>query len=198
MKKLIAFVTLVAVAGSAAHGQGLINFANAAVGVNAPVTDLSGVKLSGGAYAADLFYGPVGTSAAALTDLGLAASFSSIPAQAGYFIGGGVTLPVPGGQAYEFEVRVWQTAAGASWAAATGGGIGSLSTYVGHGGTQWGLSDIFRVIPSTAPSPSASLVGLNAFQLNPSFPPPPPIPEPTTLALGGLGSAVLLLFRRRK
>lgn len=193
MKKIIAFVSLLAVAGSAAYGQGLINFANGAPGVNAPVTDTSAAKLSGGAYLADLFYGPVGTATSALTDLGLHQAFAT-GGSVGYFFGGGITLPVAGGTSYEFQVRVWQSSAGATWAAATGGGAGSPATYAGHGGTQWGFSNGFNVTPAVAPSPSSSLVGLTAFQLTPVV----PVPEPTTLALGGLGAAALLLFRRRK
>jgi hypothetical protein len=101
---------------------------------------------------------------------------------------------VAGGTPYEFQVRVWQASAGATWAAATGGGNGTAGTYLGNGGSQWGYSNPFNVTPATAPSPSATLIGLNAFQLSPVV----PVPEPTTLALGGLGAAALLLFRRRK
>src|SRR6266852_3878862 len=109
MKKIIAFVSMLAVVG-AASGQGLINFTDGAVGLNAPVSDVNNVKLSGAAYLADLFYGPVGTATSALTDLGLHQVFAS-GGSAGYFFGGGITLPVAGGTPYEFQVRVWQASA---------------------------------------------------------------------------------------
>jgi hypothetical protein len=196
MKKLLTILTLVAASVSAGWSQGEINFANFASGLNAPVynnTNINGgVLLSGSGFAADLFYGTTAgnnnLTLSQLTDLGTAAAFQS-GGGAGYFLGGSFTLPVSGNT--EFIVVVWQTAAGASWTAATGGGAGSASVYAGHGGTEWGFSAPITFTPNVAPAGVGNLTGLQAFSLV-------PVPEPTTLALGGLGAAALLMFRRRK
>ncbi len=197
MKKLLTIAMVGVASASLGWSQAVVNFANGATGVNAPVGDTNAtpVKLAGTTFAADLFYGTVSTSApnslslSQLTDAGVAQTFQT-GAAAGYWNSLALpTLPVSGDM--EFIVVVWQTSAGASWAAATGGGAGSQSTYVGHGGTEWGFSAPITFTPNTFPSPNSNLQGLTSFNLV-------PVPEPTTLALGGLGAAALLLFRRRK
>jgi len=196
MKKALLILALGLVTASGAFAQGEIVFANFNSGVNSPITDTTGARLNAGAGAngfyADLFYGAPGSTDAQLTDLGIAVPFST-GGGAGYFLGGGRTLPGQSGNT-ELEVRVWQVSAGATWAAATGGGVGTAATYQGHGGTQWGVSVPITLNLPVAPTPSPDMTGLTAFQLTPVA----PVPEPTTLALCGLGAAALLLFRRRK
>ena len=199
MKKILTMAMLGVVSISCGFGQGEVNFANAAAGINSPVRDVSGVLLSGSGYAADLFYGTTtgnnDLSLSQLTDAGLAQAFFS-GGGAGYFLHSPVvTLPVSGNT--EFIVVVWQTAAGATWAAATGGGAGDLGTYMANGGSEWGASPAFTFTPNVLPYPASNLVGLTPFSLLSPFQ-LVAAPEPTTLALGGLGAAALLLFRRRK
>jgi len=98
------------------------------------------------------------------------------------------TVEVPGvfgGQTATFVVRAWYTSLGSYGAAlAAGGGYAS--------------SDPFTVVvggasqdPSVPPSTPANLTTLKSF--NAGF-----FPEPSTITIGLLGAAVLLLFRRRQ
>lgn len=196
MKKILisAAIGLATTAGAFAQGQLTVaNFFGAGNAANAIITDTSSAGLSGTTYYADVFYGAVGTANSALTDLGVAIPFH-VGAGAGYLVSTGEILPSSSGNV-EVELRVWQSAAGASWAAATGGGLGTVATYQGHGGTQWGIGNSFTINAPVSPTPAPSWAGLvTPLQLTPVV----PVPEPTTLALGGLGAAALLLFRRRK
>lgn len=197
MKKTLALVALGVLTSVAAFGQGSINFANLASGLNQPIRDTDGSTLiPSTGYKVELFYGPTGSTAAQLIDSGISSGFVS----AGYFNNGGVSVSVPfptfdsaNPGPVAFQLRVWQVSAGATWAAATGGAFdqSTPSTYVANGGTKWGFSSIFVKTPAVAPATAAVLTTLTSFNLV-------PVPEPTTIALGGLGAAALLLFRRRK
>ena len=192
MRKIIFILLMGAVTVSAAWSQAVINFANGATGVNAPVTDQNHVLISGTGWAADLFYGttttPNSLSIGQMTDAGLAQPFQTGSA-AGYWIGIGDELPVSG--QIEFEIVVWQTAAGASWAAATGGGQANLGTYASNGGTQWAFSAPITFTPNNTPSPNSNLQGLQAFGVV-------IVPEPASWAIGGMSAIIMLSFRRRR
>jgi len=200
MKRILLTVALGLATTAGAFAQGELVFANFAGGaspVNARVTEqATGQPVNSGASAngwfADLFYGPAGAAVSSLTDAGFAVAFKTGTGGSGYFLGGATTLPTTGNT--ELQVRVWQLAAGSSWAAATGGGIGTAATYTQHGGTEWGYSTPITLNLPTSPTPSPTMSGLAAFQALSVA----PIPEPTTLALGGLGAAALFLIRRRK
>jgi hypothetical protein len=192
MKKLIIIAALALAGTIGARSQGVVDFANLAAGVNAPVVDVSSNKIAAG-YAADLFYaldtGGTPIALSSMTDAGLAQPFLT-GAEAGYFADGtGVTLT--GSGQFLFEVVVWQTSAGASWNTAMGGSAVNSAAYILNGGSQYGVSTAFLLTPNNSPSPASALVGLTAFQLQTT-------PEPATFAIGGLGAAALLLFRRRK
>src|SRR5579859_7323487 len=94
MKRLFLTAALGVVCVSA-FAQGTLNFANAGVGFAARVTDTDGTTgLSGSAWEADLYWTPgVVTDSTLLTALNQPATFSTVPAQAGYFFGGVRTLP---------------------------------------------------------------------------------------------------------
>lgn len=80
---------------AAAYPQGQVNFANLAFGVNAPVTNLvDGSRISGPAFAAQLFYAAPGTGSNIdrYTPVAGAVPFFS-GASAGYFTGGAKTIP---------------------------------------------------------------------------------------------------------
>jgi hypothetical protein len=93
---------------------------------------------------------------------------------------------VAGGSTGFFQVRVYETAAG-SWLASQGG--------------EWvsGYSPVFTVVAGStlnnsivlAGAPSLSTWAAGNVQLT-------MVPEPSTMALAGLGAAALLIFRRRK
>lgn len=185
MKKLIA-TTLASVVALGAFAQGQISFKNlnSSPAINAKVFLSDGTTtLSGSQYMAGLF---AGTTAANMTQVaGVAIPFLTGGA-AGYFSGGTVTLPgIPGGAPAFFEVVAWNTAAGATFAAAK----------LNNGPNSWGQSSVFSITPGdpngTPPGTPAFLVGLTSFNLV-------GVPEPSSLALAGLGAAALLIFRRRK
>jgi hypothetical protein len=110
---------------------------------------------------------------------------------AGTFNGGTVTLP--GFQASgTFEVEGWYGATQnyASYAAAQAAG-----------GSYLGITTSFTAAEAESPAPTPTMV------IGGEGTPPPGawngdlvlvVPEPSTIALGGLGAAALLLFRRKK
>jgi hypothetical protein len=194
MKKLALTFALVSMTAAGAFAQGefiLDNYFGAGNSNNAPVTDVNGVPLSGSSFLAYLLYG---SSASTVTsDAGFARGFSTSPLGAGYFLGGPQMIPLSG--TVFVRIVVWQAAAGASWAAATGGAVDFASdptTYLENGGTEWGFGNIFSANLPVIPTPPVSFLGLiTPLQMQAA-------PEPASLALGGLGAATVLLFRRRK
>jgi hypothetical protein len=197
MKKLFFTFALAALTVRGAVAQGSVQFQNyftAGDPNNAPVFDVNGVLLAGPSFQADLLYG---SSASTVTgDAGFAFGFGPISlSRAGYFIGGEQEIPLTG--TVFMRIVVWQAAAGASWATATGGATEDTSDgtmYLENGGTEWGFGNIFSANVPVFPNPGPTFKGLiGSFWLE-----VPNVPEPTTVALGGLGAATLLLFRRRK
>lgn len=174
MKSLIvaAAVSLVAI-GALAQGQ--ISVGNRVTGkVDAPITDDKGVKLDGAAYLAQAY---VGKTADSLAPVGAALPFRT-GAAAGYITTTAVTVAgAPDGTALFVQLRAWEAAGGASYEAAYG--AGKLA----------GFSNTIQMTSAEAPNLPASMVGLQSFALA-------AIPEPSTLALGMLGAAALLLRRR--
>ncbi|MBE0544087.1 MAG: PEP-CTERM sorting domain-containing protein [Verrucomicrobia bacterium] len=169
--------------GAVAYGQGTINFANiAGAAVNAPVTQNDGLtRLAGAQFQVQLL---AGSSADSLT------AIATAPFQtgggAGYFVGGTQVVPgVAGGATAWVQILAWDTTAGASYAAALASGMDNV----------YGFSGIFSVVTGNPnaepPGTPALLTGLESFSLV-------VVPEPSTIALAGLGLAGLLLFRRRK
>jgi hypothetical protein len=180
MKKLILTVAL-GVACASAFAQGQLNFSNFGSGANAPWFDADGTtKLAGAGFQADLWWaaGTV-TDSSVLVALGQPANFAS----SGYFLGGSRTITGQTGT-ITGQVRVWDTAHGSSWTQA--------STAAG---AHVGESALFQISLTQPPTTPNSLTGLNGQTLvlrvvN--------VPEPSTIALAGLGLAGLLVIRRRK
>jgi len=187
MKRLILTVALVAACVSI-YAQGTLNFANAGTGVNAPIyTDSTkAVKAAGTGYMADLFWatGTVGTPDS-LAALNSPSTFSTIAAQAGYFLGGQRAIAgQAGGTLITVQVRAWDAAYGNTWATA-------YAAALAHPGNAIvGESGLIQITLATPPGTPAFLTGLQSFFLA-------PVPEPSSLALVGLGAAALLIFRRR-
>jgi len=186
MKKIIIVIACM-LAGVSAYAQGTVNFNNRVPAatpspVDAPIFDVGGTtRLSGTGFYAQLYGAAAGGTLAAIGD---ALTFST--GRPGYILATGVdttrSIPgvTPGGNA-QVQIRAWSASAGSTYEAAlaAGGAVGSsdvLTLATGGGGAP--------------PGPPADLVGLKSFSLN-------VIPEPSTLALGILGAA-LLVIRRRK
>ena len=197
MKKLCLIAGLLGVMVATVFGQGLVtvqNYINGTSPDNAIINDTNGspTPLVGGTFLVDLLYG---TNTSSITqDAGVALTFHSSPGN-GYFF----TTAIPAlNSGYNgilwFELVVWQSAAGSSWATAVGGNAfsPSASYYTSHSGTEWGFSTPFTLtVNSSTPTSTAGGPGtLVSFNLVPA-------PEPATLALVGLGGLSLLLFRRK-
>lgn len=183
MKKLLLVAALmVATVGALAQNtaiNGSVNFANtaSALGTAAPVSDEAGTLLSGAAFLAQIY--------AASVESSLAPVGSPIPFKVnGLFSGGKVLIPTVGQGVKAFiKVGVWDASGGSTLEAALAAG------------KQTGFSSVISVttggddtIPPLTP---ANLIGLTAWSIKGQA-----IPEPTTIALGLLGAAGLLLRRR--
>jgi hypothetical protein len=120
MKGLFFASTLGAVVCVSAFAQGTLDFANSGPNHMAGVYDTDGVTgLSGSAWSADLYWAPgIILNTAELTALNQPATFSTV--ESGFFFGGTRTIPgtVPG-ETITAQVRVWDSAAGSSWAEAS-------------------------------------------------------------------------------
>ena len=197
MKKILV-VALMAVAVVSASAQGRVTFASAGVGVSAKFItsgldgDPLGVRSITSAEStirADMFFTAgsttVGVSAGQLTTAGdFNQIFSSTAAQAGYFTGGVKTVPGWVSGPLVAQVRVWDTAFGAY-------DVAKLAP-----GAHWAESALFVITPTLSPTAAPNLVGLGVgatYTLTYN-----PVPEPSSMALAGLGAASLLIFRRRK
>jgi len=186
MKKL-AFIAALAVASLSVHAQGKITFSNRVVGtVDAPVFDVGGTtKLSGTTAWAQIYAGAAGVSdASKLVAVGAPVNFRT-GAAAGYVVPPASDVTINGvgaGAVASLQVRAWTGTATSFEAAKTAG-------------ASYGSSSIFQSAalggdPGTGAPPltSPALVGLTSFSL---------VPEPSTIALGALGAAALLLRRRK-
>ena len=178
MKKLLIALAAVIVT-VATHAQGTVVFNNrlSAIGLDAPVTLGSPSGPGAGAdYSAGLFFNGALVPGSTTTFR----DGSSNPLLAKYI--NGLTVTIPGTavdqQNVTVEMRAWLTSAGSYDAApaANRGSSGPLVVAQLGGGAN----------PSTPNNLPASFTG---FVI--------PVPEPSTIALGVLGAAALLLRRRK-
>jgi PEP-CTERM motif len=107
-----------------------------------------------------------------------------------------------GGTSYDIVVGWTSTEAGQNWNTIKGfitSGIWTDATSTG----AFGYSAIGQTTAAISPAPAAAVFGsspsiASAFILQNSLVQPVSTPEPSTMALAGLGGAAMLLFRRRK
>lgn len=180
MKKLILSLILSGVAVVPAFGQGTLSFGNFDGGsADLPFFEIGGLtRLGAGAapasaFSVQLYYGAVGSPAAALVNTGTPVSLFST---AGYFFGPSVALSgFASGSTAAVQFRAWDNRTGSTWESATVRGESAV------------LNSPVLVAPPTIPSFVTASGQVNLVA----------VPEPATLALGIFGAAGLL-FRRRK
>lgn len=190
MKKLLFLAALIGSLGAmAADGSVLyVNKSAVAPGVDAPIwldAVTTGTKLAGANYSAQLMMGADASSLAAVAG-------SVVPFRtgtgAGYWNpGASTTLTIAGsvgGNTTTLAIRAWDN-----------GGTGLTFDQALAAGKATGVSDPFSYVLGGGGSPPATpgaMGGLKSFAITAAA-----IPEPTTLALGALGIAALLLRRRQ-
>jgi len=193
MKKLAAILCLSALT-TGAFAQGLVTFNNG------PTTQItSGATGSTAALAAGnagAYYFGLLTSAGAAGPFTFAGVYATNTGSAGRISGG--TVAVTGwqpGAVLNYEVAGWSASLGPTWKPAWLVGTFAASGFFGisaiASGTAGGGSPV--------PAPAWNIFGgsgITGFNLSPVG--GAPVPEPTSMALAGLGAAALLIFRRRK
>jgi len=201
MKKLILSVTALSACSLGAYAQGVITFNSSSGG---GVVTLDGALDTTTDINAELLWSSTGVAGSfnPVSQLLLSSSGTSSDGTPGFdpsyilsatgdikFKGNGslyevhgnsFVLPSPGasGSTQYFEVEGWLGATESSLAAAQAAGFAT------------GTSAVFTEVPSVAGSPiNASLSNMPTLALS--------VPEPSSLAMAGVGLASMLIFRRR-
>jgi hypothetical protein len=192
MKKALV-ILLGVLASLPALGQGTVDIAtkNNNKGINAPVYDVSltGTKLDGANYFAQLFGGPTGTPAASMVACGDPVNFRT-GAAAGYV--NSALVPIPGvdygGNKADLQLRAWSANGGNTWAAASAKAQTDNAVHTG----------VSKIITITTASSATDVVGIPGLVgMDPFFiESQVAIPEPSTMALCLLGLAALFIRRR--
>ena len=182
-----AYLVVASALAVSAFGQGQIDLNNRGLAL---VNDAAGKPLTGTTFVAQVWYG---ASASTLTS-----SFAPSPFRASTTTYPGTWNPAavggPGalgtltgfapGSTVTLQVRVWDSAVA---------GVGAAQALSKTAGT--GLSETFTyAIPADPLAIPGGMGGLKSFNLVAGA---PVVPEPTTIALGALGAAALLLRRRK-
>lgn len=197
-KAVLAVVSAAAmVASSSATGQiQFFNLPDSAIVVDGnPATKMFG---SAGTYDFGLYMGSAGTLS--ISDMQLVALATSPNAPAATSFNAGIfaylpnrivtspgnvanTLNFQAGTQYAFYVAGWQASGGSDFFTADASGV------------ETGLSSLGFITPATGTTPIPNVFGTSPGQVLGFL---IGTPEPSTLALGGLGAAALLLLRRSK
>ena len=200
MKKVLLTLASVLV-GLSAYAQGTVAFQNrdTANNISAPIYDVSvgGTKLVGTAYLAQLYFGAVGAAESAFQAVSIApVSFrGTLPtdATAGYVNVGADTSRslsgIPFNTPVQVQIRAWSAAGGATYEAALAAAQANSAIHIGKS------TPITITTAASALNTPSPMVGLASFALTSQA--GPIIPEPTTIALGLLGAALLFIRRRQ-
>jgi len=194
MKKLAAILCLSALT-TGAFAQGLVNFFNntttlASFGPNGAGSATTGAA---GSY----YFGLLTSATGAAGSFTFANVYATNQAVAGRFFGG-ANVQVTGwaaGATEFYEVAGWSQSLGASFNPAwLNQNFGNSVGFFGLSGVGSGQAGGFN---GTGTLPTFNLFGgtglTSGFNMAPTV-----SPEPTSMALAGLGAAALLIFRRRK
>lgn len=110
---------------------------------------------------------------------------------AGVFSGGAVAVPgYASGTTASFTIVGWSANYGTTWPEA-------IAAINADEFGFWGNSGVAQVMLGGGVAPAGEIFGTGAGQIQGFSLNPGPIPEPATFALAGLGTAAILLFRRR-
>jgi len=193
MKKALVMGIMALGAVATSFGQGSVFFDNYDSSPYMPVVYGSGYAKAGqGVDSAnihvDLLY-TLGVAASASTDLGLSVPIDpsvvdfTAAANKGYFKGGIVSVPGYVSGPVTFQVEAWDTTTGSSYGNATGRGISGAwqETSLATGSTP---ADVFHGLPGPSGDATHPLVTVV-------------VPEPSILALSGVGLAALMLRRKK-
>jgi hypothetical protein len=166
---------------ASSYGQGSVFFDNYDVTPYYPVTYSGSGNLAGSDVSVELGYalGANQTTGFTLLPTSITALNAATP---GYFEGPIVTIPDYVSGPVTFEILGWTTTGGTTFANAAFNTIGSPYTWTEAS------------IPAN-PSPAGSFAALPG---NINLTPTTVVPEPTTLALAGLGGLASLMAMRRK
>jgi len=210
MKKLILTAALATATALSGFSQGQVIFQNSGVNAGLYFYSTTGTKASSGTLASQAASQSTSTgvidiglywSTAAFTDAAqgtLADTVTMSTTQAGAI--GGTTVDLPGtiaGQQVYVQVFAWDStyatpdaalAANALFAAWSAGAANTTYGAIGAAQLTSGLT--------LNPAPGAPIFGTGAGQFGKAA--LLSSPEPTTIALGGLGAAAMLMLRRRK
>lgn len=186
--KSLALLLLFLISPLAAQAQGTVQFRNfdATTGLNAPVYYSWGdFKLSGDQYIVELVAWSSVSNIVNSVPISVGTTGFATGIDAGYFDGGTLTINgIPGGAMAFLQVRVWNTAYGATYADAH-------DSYF-NASDKWGQSPIFYVTlgdpNASPPTPPAALIGLVSFYMAPSLSQPSP---PTLFFIADAGNMVL-------
>jgi len=202
MKKLILSVTALAACSVGAYAQGTVTFDGSNNSNTSPTATSGGQVFINGVIDkatdinAELLYsstGGAGTFSPVVTLL-LSSSFTittpalgQIGAAAGDISGeGNGTLLDLSGQTYVIPNIASSTAAFFE----VEGWLGNSSTYPPAGSVAEGTSGVFSAVLSGSNPPYANIIGMPALNLV-------AVPEPSTLAMAGVGLASMLFLRRK-
>jgi hypothetical protein len=197
MNKTIKSLALGLVIGgvaSATYAQGVINFFtfNSSNPLKGQVFLPSSTTAVGTTFYGQLFYSDV-SATAAQSPLSAVEAFNS----SGVINLGNITDPVDdAGNFIWYSLVVWSASGGSTAAAALGANYPAGAVVPGLGLTSYGDSSTVRVTlggidaENDPPFNVPQANGFNNLTLT-------PVPEPSTIVLGGLGAAALLAFRRR-
>jgi len=220
MKKIIAILSLAVGVYSSSQAQGLVsvyniggvyaNHTNSALSVydggtgNGGVSGLASTAANGFYYA--LLIATNAFSVAPSPSLNpTSTEWSAAMMATNYLVGGGIRgsggsggvaiSGWAGGQTNYIELVGWSSSLGTTWSQVASQVASGSFTASGF----FGVSSLAYVTAATSPSPATSIFGgtglasgVTMYAVTTS------VPEPSTMALAGLGGAALLLFRRRK
>jgi len=207
MKKTIAMLVLGGAICSS-FAQGTLTFNNSATTLISTNTTHGGPATGPASPVLGSWYYAMFTAPVAITTYGgnedpnwtlRETATNSAAASGGRLVGGQPATALAGGSTVNFIIRGWSANLGTSWAQVlstlqTPAGIAGGSYFIGQ--SAIGLNAIFND-PAAAPVNGA--FGTSGGSTVPGFTLDfTQVPEPSSMALAGLGAASLLLFRRRK